>query len=171
MKNILFCAISTIIIFSNFNAQEIKINTEKATVEFEFISEQTSGTVSGLEAKIILNTEDLSKSLIEGSVDVSTLTTLNDRRDQHLQKSDMFDAKKYPKMTFKSNSFIKTENGYIAKGTITIKGKEKETDFIFTSQKKNIIGTMTVYTNDFNVFPKAKRASSKVDIKITLPIN
>ena len=169
MKTILITIISSLLIISNINSQELNINTKKASVKFEFVSEQTKGTVSGLEAKIILNTDDLSKSSIEGSVDVTTLTTSNDMRDKHLQKADMFDSKKYPKMTFKSSSFVQTESGFKAKGTISIKGTEKETDFFFKSTKTGLIGSMTVYTNDFNVFPKAKRSDSKVKIKINLP--
>ena len=169
MKTILTTIISSLLIISNLNSQELNINTKKASVKFEFISEQTEGTVSGLEAKIILNTDDLSKSSIEGSVDVTTLTTSNSMRDKHLQKSDMFDAKKHPKMTFKSSSFVQTELGIKAKGTVRIKGKEKETDFLFKSTKTGLVGTMIVYTNDFNVFPKAKRSDSKVKIKISLP--
>lgn len=169
MKTILTTIISSILIISNLNSQELNINTKKASVMFEFVSEQTQGTVSGLEAKIVLNTDDLSKSSIEGSVDVTTLTTSNKMRDEHLQKADMFDAKKHPKMTFKSNSFVQTESGIKARGTVRIKGKEKETDFIFKATKTGLIGSMTVYTNDFNVFPKAKRKDSKVNIKINLP--
>ena len=171
MKTILITIVSFLLILSNLYSQELDINTKKATVEFEFVSEQTKGTVSGLEAKIILNIKDLSSSSIKGSVDVSTLTTSNEKRDAHLQKSDMFDAKKYPKMLFKSKSFIKTDNGFKAKGSITIKGTEKETDFYFTKSDKGISGKMTVYTNDFNVFPKKQRSDSKVNIQISLPFS
>ena len=161
--------ISVLFISANITSQELSINTKNASVEFEFVSEQAKGKVSGLEAKIVFNPLDLKNSYIKGSVDVSTLNTFNKMRDKHLQKSDMFDAKKFPKMTFKSSSFSKTEKGFRAKGIITIKGASKETEFDFIKTAKGIAGKMTVFSNDFNVFPKKKRADSKVIIAINLP--
>lgn len=161
--------ITVILISTNLISQELSINTKNATVEFEFISEQAKGKVSGLEAKIVFNPLDLNNSYINGSVDVSTLTTFNEMRDKHLQKSDMFDAKKFPKMTFKSTSFSKSKKGFKAKGSVTIKGTSKETEFDFIKTQNGIAGKMTVFTNDFNVFPKKNRDDSKVIIAINLP--
>ena len=100
----IIATLTTVLFISlNMISQELSINTKNATVEFEFISEQAKGKVSGLEAKIVFNPLDLNSSYINGSVDVSTLTTFNEMRDKHLQKSDMFDAKKFPKMIFLTN--------------------------------------------------------------------
>ena len=159
----------TLSLYFNFIGQELKIDTKNATVEFEFVSEQAKGKVAGLQAKFIFNPLDFSKSSIKGSVDVSTLTTYNKMRDKHLQKSDMFFTEKFPKMTFESSKFSKKDNGFTADGLVSIKGKTKKAKFNFIKTKKGIVGKMTVYTNDFNIYPKKKYADSKVIIAINLP--
>lgn len=48
---------------------------------------------------------DFSDADIEFSVDVASVSTENEMRDNHLRSDDFFNAEKYPKMTFKSISW------------------------------------------------------------------
>ena len=63
------------------------------------------------------------KSKISFEVDVPSVDTANGKRDDHLRDTEYFDATKYPKMTFKSESFKKTgKKSYMVTGPLTIKG-------------------------------------------------
>lgn len=110
-------------------AKELKINAKKSSVKFgiekfkvgKVVSgkfDQFSGTVDYADGKI--------KS-INGEVLVNSIDTEKEKRDQHLTAPDFFDAKKYPKMIFKSTSpVIAGKKGYILKGKLTIKDVTKD---------------------------------------------
>lgn len=56
-----------------------------------------------------------------------SVATGNTKRDTHLKSADFFDAKQYPKMTFKSTSAKKRgENTYEVTGDLSIHGKTQQ---------------------------------------------
>jgi polyisoprenoid-binding protein YceI len=59
-------------------------------------------------------------------MDVNSIDTNQEQRDQHLKSPDFFDAESYPEISFKSNLFqkIDDENFKLA-GDLTIKGVTK----------------------------------------------
>ncbi|PKL89552.1 MAG: polyisoprenoid-binding protein, partial [Ignavibacteriae bacterium HGW-Ignavibacteriae-2] len=64
---------------------------------------------------------------IEFTVDINSINTDNEKRDQHLKSDDFFNAEKFPKMLFKSKS-LKKESGKNWKmvGDLTIRDVTKE---------------------------------------------
>ena len=149
--------------------QTLKIDHENAIVDFNFVSEKTTGTVKGIQATIIFDAKNLSIASFNGTADVTTLTTNNKMRDNHLQQEDMFNAKKHPTLDFKSNSIKKTEKGFLMNGEISIKGTTKEVSINFTYEKNVFIGKTVIFSNDFDVFSQKNRDNSKVLVKITIP--
>ena len=65
---------------------------------------EVDGSFGTIDAKITSSKEDFSDAVFEFSADIASVTTGNGMRDGHLQKEDMFDAAKFPKMTFKSTN-------------------------------------------------------------------
>ncbi len=60
---------------------------------------------------------------IEVTVPVKHINTGDEERDNHLQKKDFFNAKKHPKIKFKSTAFNKhKEDQYRLKGKLTMRG-------------------------------------------------
>ncbi|RMG16211.1 MAG: polyisoprenoid-binding protein [Bacteroidetes bacterium] len=86
------------------------------------------GTFDKFEGTVKFDPEDLKTSSVEFSVDVSSVNTKNERRDNHLKSADFFDVEKWPTMSFKSTSITKGEgeNEYIVKGNMTIRDVTKE---------------------------------------------
>jgi polyisoprenoid-binding protein YceI len=62
---------------------------------------------------------------IEGSVDVSSLTSFDETRDGHLQSPDFFDAERYPRLTFRSISVEDRGGELVVHGELTIKDETR----------------------------------------------
>jgi len=62
---------------------------------------------------------------IEGTVDVSSITTFDETRDGHLQSPDFFDVPRYPELRFESTSVDIAGDELVVEGDLTIKGITK----------------------------------------------
>ncbi|MDH4027810.1 MAG: YceI family protein [Nitrospirota bacterium] len=70
--------------------------------------------------------EDLSRTLIELEIDVSSIITGINKRDIHLKSSDFFDTEKYPVITFKSTrAEITGFNTCRVSGILAVHGTER----------------------------------------------
>jgi polyisoprenoid-binding protein YceI len=66
-------------------------------------------------------------STVDATVAIDSVSTANEKRDNHIKSPDFFDAAKYPTATFKSKSWKKTgENTFDVTGDLTIKDVTKE---------------------------------------------
>lgn len=71
--------------------------------------------------------KDVTKSTIEAAIDVASINTGIEKRDEHLRGPDFFDAAKYPTMTFKSKKIEKAGEGKLKViGDLTLHGTTKE---------------------------------------------
>jgi polyisoprenoid-binding protein YceI len=94
---------------------------------------KVKGTFQSFEATIDADLEDLTTASIEFSVDVKSVDTRNEDRDNHLRSADFFDVENHPKMTFKSTKIIKKSPGeYEITGDLTIRGTTKPETFTVT---------------------------------------
>ena len=80
------------------------------------------GEFTKVTGKAIFDPKNLAASSLEASIDVSSITTREERRDNHLKSAAFFDAAKYPAILFKSRQFTKTANGLTITGDLTIHG-------------------------------------------------
>lgn len=150
-------------------AQDLSLDVDKATVTFKFVSDNVQGTVGGIDATLSLNLSDVSGSTVQGTADVSTLSTANKMRDKHLKSKDFFDAENHPKMSFTSSSVEKKGEQYFAHGTLTIKGITKDVTFKMIMKDQVLILTTSINAADYGVSPK-KREDSQVDVTVKVPI-
>ena len=69
-------------------------------------------TVRGQFGKIAgvvkLDETDPTRSSVQATVDVSSISTRYPQRDAHLRSADFFDAEKFPTIDFKSTAIVKT---------------------------------------------------------------
>jgi polyisoprenoid-binding protein YceI len=81
---------------------------------------------------------------VKVTIDVASIDTQNQKRDDHLKSPDFFDAKKHPTITFASTSIRKKGAQLIVKGNLTMHGKTKPVTIPFKVAKgKNGAGVDT----------------------------
>lgn len=96
------------------------------SISYLAISDVT-GRLTEFDGSIISNPNDFTNAQVDVGIDVASINTENEKRDNHLRSAEFFDVEKYPKITFKSKSFKKTgDKIYKITGDLTIKDKTKE---------------------------------------------
>src|SRR5690625_6458452 len=66
------------------------------------------GNFTDFEGKIEGDPEDLATSKVSFKVDMNSINTNSEDRDNHLRSPDFFETEKYPAMTFNSTKVVKT---------------------------------------------------------------
>jgi len=160
-----------------------KVDHAHAKITFTTVH-NTIADVAGLfnqfDATIRSSKPDFSDAAFEVEIDVASIDTEVQMRDDHLRSADFFEVEKYPKMTFKSTSVKKgrKKNHYKVTGDLTLKDITKPITLdlwyrgtIQNDQGKSIAGfqvTGTLNRKDYQVgtgFPAAL-ISDEVMIKV-----
>lgn len=82
-----------------------------------------TGKFENFDVDLRYDPEQPEASSVEVVVDVGSVNTNNERRDNHLLSADFFEAVDHPRMTFRSESIRQTgPNTLVATGPLTIKG-------------------------------------------------
>ncbi len=77
----------------------------------------------------IVTADDISKSSVTASVDLNSIDTNNEQRDNHIRSADFFEVEKYPTMTFASTSISEQGDKYLLTGDLTLHGVTKSVTF------------------------------------------
>lgn len=120
---------------SAFAADSYVIDASHSVVGFavkHMMVSNVRGAFTDVKGTVVADQVDLSKSGVEVTIGVASVSTGNADRDKHLRSADFFDAEKYPTMTFKSTKVQKKGEGYVATGVLTIKNVSKEIALPFT---------------------------------------
>jgi polyisoprenoid-binding protein YceI len=110
------------------------LDTAHSSVVFSvkhMVISNVKGSFDTFDAVILYDPENIENSSVEVSIDVSSINTKDEKRDEHLRSADFFDAQTYPKVTFKSDRIEKRQDGYVALGKLTIRGVTKEIELPF----------------------------------------
>lgn len=115
----------------NLWANNYVIDNSHTKVGFE-VTHMMISTVEGQfkEYKATFEYDDKTKTLknVSAKIDVASIDTANQKRDNHLRDPDFFDVKKYPTMEFVSTEAIQINPGEEKplKGKLTMKGVTKD---------------------------------------------
>lgn len=71
----------------------------------------------------------LKKASFSGVIQVGSINTLNQKRDDHLRSSDFFYIEKFPKIMFTSKKVYKKNKQLFVSGELKMKGVTKTVDF------------------------------------------
>ena len=86
-----------------------------------------SSSFTKVSGTVVYDPAAADKSTVEATIDIGSVATANEKRDNHIKSPDFFDAAKYPTATFKSKSWKKTGEGtFDVTGDLTIKSVTKE---------------------------------------------
>ena len=80
------------------------------------------GRFGKVAATLVYDQADVTKSTVTATIDVSTVDTGEDARNNHLKTPDFFEVAKFPSATFTSTSVAKSGNGLIVNGNLTLHG-------------------------------------------------
>ncbi|MDV6013337.1 YceI family protein [Haloechinothrix sp. LS1_15] len=70
----------------------------------------------------IVTGQDVTEASITAEIDVSSIDTGNEQRDQHVRSDDFFDVNSHPTMTFRSTGVSRDGDGYRIDGELTWRG-------------------------------------------------
>ena len=88
-----------------------------------------TGKFAEFEVLLNFDPEDVSKSSVQASIPVASVSTGNEKRDDHLRTPDFFAADQYPGITFQSTGVRSTgENELVATGNLTIKDVTRQVE-------------------------------------------
>ena len=89
------------------------------------------GTFTGLSATLTENPADPTQSVVDASIDISTINTGDAQRDTHLKSADFFDVAQYPTMTFRSTEVKPNgDGGYNVTGDLGLHGSTRQQTFV-----------------------------------------
>lgn len=137
-----------------------------------------AGLFKTFDATITTNTADFSDAVFELTVNVASINTEVEMRDNHLKSADFFEVEKFPTMNFKSTSIKKAgENKYTLTGNLTMHGITKPVTMdlwyrgtIVNPQSKATSAgfqlTGTLKRTDFGIGPKFPEAMLSDEVKI-----
>ena len=89
------------------------------------------GTFKDFEASIYTTGEDFMTAEIDCWVDPASITTGDEKRDEHLKSADFFDVENFKEINFTGNTYteVDKDGSYELYGDLTIKGIKKQVKF------------------------------------------
>lgn len=61
-----------------------------------------------------LDTDDVTNSRVDVSINATSINTRDDQRDAHLKSADFLEVKKFPTLTFASARITRKDDGEVA---------------------------------------------------------
>ena len=113
---------------------------------------ETGGDLSGLAGDISFTPANIAAGSFDVSVNVKTIDTDNEMRDNDLKTKKYFDADTYPVIIIKSTKINRTNKSasgwYYFTGTLTMHGVTKPVAFPFSATLK---GNDYLFAGDFSI--------------------
>lgn len=158
-------------------ASEWTLTPDTSTLSF-------SGTQAGapfegqfehFTADIIFDPTDLGTATVTVTIDTASADSSSPERDGALPGPDWFDVAAHPTASFVATDIQTAEEGYIANGTLTLKGTSNEVVLPFTlhieGDTAHVTGSLTIDRNDYSVGTGALSPMVGAKVTISLDIN
>jgi len=138
-------------------ATDWSLDPDRSTLTFEGTQGGTpfQGAFERFNANISLDPEDLSSASISVTIETASASSGSAERDSTLPTADWFDVANHPEATFTSTTVSQSDNGYVAEGTLTLKGTSQAVSLPFsltvTGDDAQATGALTIDRGDYNV--------------------
>ncbi|ARS34218.1 YceI family protein [Pontibacter actiniarum] len=134
------------------------IDSRRSSVSFtveNMGTDYTEGKFNSIYGRVLLDPLHLAEAQIEAVVDITSLGTGMEMRDRHLHQAVFFDVETYPVATFLCDHIVRSSFGYVATGTLEVKGRSKEIRIPFTilnhEQEQLLEGHVVLNRQDFGL--------------------
>jgi polyisoprenoid-binding protein YceI len=88
------------------------------------------GEFSKLSGTVVLDPADMTRSIVEVSLETASINTREPQRDEHLRSADFLDVANHPAITFRSKRITTAgPENFKLTGDLTIRGVTKEVTF------------------------------------------
>jgi polyisoprenoid-binding protein YceI len=174
LKTLLLC--SWLLVLQSAFSQASLLLAEPSTSEVKFqiknFGVNVDGSFKGLSGIIQFNAERPLETSINASVDAGSINTGIGARDNHLRKTEYFDATAYPRISFLSTKITNSTKAgtYFIYGLLTIKKTTKEISFPFTVTPQNsgylFEGSFQIDRRDYGVGGKSISLNDKVTVSL-----
>jgi len=129
------------------------------------------GLFNKFQATATADKADFSDAVFELSVEVPSINTQVEMRDNHLKSADFFEVEKYPTMTFKSTSIKKvSKDKYKLSGDLTLHGITKPVTMDLWYRGTNVDKDSKKATSGFQLTGVIKRSDFNIGPKFPAPI-
>jgi len=111
-------------------AQTWKIDSAHSSASFtvkHMMVSNVHGRFGKVEGTVVYDGKNIAGAQVDATIDATTITTDNEKRDAHLRSADFFDAAGFPTITFRSKRVEVLGAGRLKLiGDLTMRGKTKE---------------------------------------------
>ena len=182
MKKVLTFLAVALISIGSFAQTHWKIDPNHSSLNFNIAHSGISfvnGKFTDYTGEVTTYGEELDEAKINFTVQIASINTNVEMRDNHLRSADFFDVEKYPIMTFESTKILATGKPdlYLLHGKLTIKDVTK--DVIFDvhyggtveseeGEKIGIKATTVIDRFDFNIDYDPMALGIGKDVSITV---
>jgi polyisoprenoid-binding protein YceI len=73
----------------------------------------------------LVTADDPTASSVSAEIDLASINTGNEQRDEHIKSADFFEVETYPTMTYRSTGVRVVDGDYVLDGELTLKGITK----------------------------------------------
>ena len=145
------------------------LDPAKSTLEFDFVQAgaRNQGKFKRFTATLDFSADNLAASRLEVTIDVNSLDSGDDERDQTLRDSDLFAVKKFPQAHFSAAQIVKTASGYEAVGKLTIRDVTREARVPFGLRTAAEGGATVAYMNGKTLLKRLDYGVGQGDWKAT----
>src|SRR5690606_10690727 len=130
MLRSLFAALAGLALAVPASAQTWTIDPSHSSANFtvrHMMVSNVNGTFGKMEGTVEFDGRNISGVKVRATVDATTISTANEKRDAHLRSADFFDVASHPTITFVSKRAEPAGNGrFRLVGDLTMRGVTKE---------------------------------------------
>jgi polyisoprenoid-binding protein YceI len=137
MTRLTYALIAILVTAAPAFAQTWQIDTAHSRAQFtvrHLMISNIRGDFGAVTGTVDYDGKDITKAKVNATIDVKSISTRVDKRDEHLKTDDFLDVANHPTMTFVSTSITPAAGGkYNMTGNLTIRGTTKPVTFELTA--------------------------------------
>ena len=137
MSRLTYAILAILVTAAPAFAQTWQIDTAHSRAQFtvrHLMISDIRGDFGAVTGTVDYDGKDITKAKVNATIDVKSISTRVEKRDEHLKTDDFLDVANHPTMTFVSTSIKPAAGGkYSMTGNLTIRGTTKPVTFELTA--------------------------------------